>query len=144
MRAFIEREEQTMTHRTNFAVAVVVALATAGPAIAVDVDRASDVDRVVWKGAYTAPYHVAAECLAGKMSGDFGEAAVIQDRTGAVRVGFWQDEMRHGQPVAYFHIQAAGDDRVEIGWRRAPDLPDAARLDEAARAAAVECGGRSA
>ncbi len=127
-----------MRHPMMSATAIVAALVAAGPAIA------ADVDRVVWKGAYTAPYHVAAECLAGKMSGDFGESAMIEDRTGNMRVGFWQDESRRGRPIAYFHIQDAGDGRVEIGWRRAPDLPDAARLDEAARGAAIECGGRSA
>jgi len=138
MRSLIEHEEQAMRYQTKFAAAIVVALASAGPAIA------ADIDRVVWKGAYTAPYHVAAECLAQKMSGDFGDSAVMQDRTGSLRVAFWQDDSRRGRPIAYFQIQPAGDDRVEIAWRHAPELADAARLDEAARSAAIECGGRSA
>jgi hypothetical protein len=120
------------------AAATLMTIVTAAPAVA------ADVDRVVWKGAYSAPYRVAAECLARKMSGDLGQATVVQDRADDVRVRFWRDARRRGEPIAHFKIQSAGDDRVEIGWRRAPDLADATRLDETARSVAIECGGRSA
>jgi hypothetical protein len=132
-------EGRTMRGRTKrLLLAIAAVLAPTSAAVA------ADTDRVVWKGVYTAPYHVAAECLARKMSGDFDTSAVMQDRPRSVRVGFWHNEFRRDQPAALFLIQPSGDDFVEIGWRRVPQLPDAARLDEAARHAAIECGGRSA
>ena len=119
---------------------VVIAL-TAAPVRPIS---AAETDRVVWKGTYMAPYDVAAECLAREMAGDFGGAAVMQDQPRSVQVRFWHDASRRGQPVAHFHIRPSGDDRAEIGWRRGARLHDASRIDEAARTAAIECGGRSA
>lgn len=105
---------------------------------------AAETDRVVWRGSYTGPYHVAGDCLARRMADVFDGTALMADSPRRLRVGLWQRALTAGQPDASFVIQAAGDGRVEIGWQRTAQLPDAVRLDERARSAAIECGGRSA
>jgi hypothetical protein len=105
---------------------------------------ASEAERVVWKGSYTGPYDAIAGCLAQRISGDYGMPATVHTLTYRIRVGFWRDAAHRGPPVAAFYIQPAGDGPVEITWSRVDGLADALRLDEAARNAAIDCGGRSA
>lgn len=127
-----------MRCRRSLMIPIAAVLAVVLPAIA------AEPERVVWRGSYTAPYHIAGDCLAKQMSSAFDGAALTAESPDRLHVGLWQGAASSGQPDAAFVIQPAGDGRVEIGWRRASDLPDATRLDEQARSAAIECGGSSA
>ncbi|HEX2886185.1 hypothetical protein [Vineibacter terrae] len=128
-----------MRVRTSFTLTLAAVLAL--PAMT----NAAESERVVWRGSYTAPYSVVADCLAQKMSGDYGMSAAVRTLTYRIQVGLWREGTRRGLPVAAFYIQPAGDGPVEITWSRSDRLGnDTLRLDEAARNAAIDCGGRSA